>query len=156
MLVETEILIDGVVHTLLHDVLPGVEARFARGQLYAAVDVLQNLRDRVEPKAELCTTEADSIASALAQVRDGLADAGHVEAASRVSEAVQAVPAGPPQQRVAAMREALVAAIGELDVLPAEGLDAARAAIGAHLGVQAMRDVATLKPSLLSEISKGS
>jgi hypothetical protein len=33
--------------------------------------------------------------------------------------------------------------------------EAARAALGAHLGPQAVRDVITLKPSLLSEISKG-
>jgi hypothetical protein len=69
MLVPTEQLIDGVIRTLLESVLPDVTTRFARGQLYAAVDVLRNLRDRVEPKAELLEAESTSAAAALERRR---------------------------------------------------------------------------------------
>jgi hypothetical protein len=48
-----ETLLDGVMQTLREAVLPAVQERFARGQLFAVLDVLQNLRDRVEPKVAL-------------------------------------------------------------------------------------------------------
>ena len=51
--------------------------------------------------------------------------------------------------------EELVSAIDALYEIPSEMPEAARTALGAHLGPQAVRDVITLKPSLLTEISKG-
>ena len=112
-MIALETLVDGVVRTLTESVLPDVGSRFARGQLYAAIDVLRNLRDRIEPKAALLAAEAESAAAAL------------------------------------------VATVPLLDTVPADAGEAARAALGAHLAAQAMRDLAVLKPSLLAEISKG-
>src|SRR5262249_1526343 len=65
MQLAIETLLDGVMRTLREAVLPAVQGRFARGQLFAVLDVLQNLRDRVEPRADLDATEAQSAEVAL-------------------------------------------------------------------------------------------
>src|SRR5262249_60231180 len=71
-----EMLLDGVMRTLRDAVLPAVQERFPRGQLFAVLDVLQNVRDRVEPKAELDEAEASSAHAALARALDALRSAG--------------------------------------------------------------------------------
>ena len=155
MLISVETLIDGCMRTLREDVLPEVDSRFARGQLYAVMDILNNMRDRIEQKASLLAAESDSAGTALEQIAAALREAGHEQQARGVEEALGAAPAEPPAERAAALRGALVSAIDTLYDLPSEMPEAARAALGAHLGPQAVRDVVTLKPSLLSEISKG-
>ena len=71
-------------------------------------------------------------------------------------EAVRATaPPVPPSARRASLRQALIEAMTALDALPSEIAAAARSAIASHLSAQVMRDVADLKPSLLSEISRG-
>lgn len=155
MLIPVETLIGGVIHTLKTDVLSAVQPGFARGQLFAALDVLQNLQDRVEEKAELHTVEADSAHAALTKVVAVLRDAGATDVLAQVEVTITGAPAAPPHARSAGLRAALVQTLDALEGLPAETANAARAAIGEHLAVQAMRDVANLKPSMLNEISKG-
>ena len=152
MTIPVETLIDGLARTLTDTVLPDVTSRFARGQLFAVVDVLRNLRDRLEVKAALHETEAASAAAALERAAAAL---GREAAAARIAGALAAAPAGPPAERTAALRAALVAALEAIDVLPEELAAPARAAIAEHLAAQTMRDLAVLKPSLLGEISKG-
>jgi hypothetical protein len=160
MLTTVERLIDGVVQTLTEAVLPDVATPFARGQLYAAVDVLRNLRDRIEPRADLAEAESDSAAAALAgalAALDGapaLPDAASA-VASRIRSALASTPAAPPATRTAALRAALVEALTAIAALPDDVARPARAPIAQHLGAQAMRDVAVLKPSMLGEISRG-
>lgn len=155
MLVPVDTLIAGVVHTLKTHVLPEVGTGFARGQLFAVIDVLQNLENRVEEKAELHAMEADSAAAALARVVAVLRAGGQPAAAAAVAGDLAAVPAEPPHARTAAVRAAVLRALERLGDLPAPVADAARTALGEYLGVQATRDVALLKPSLLNAISKG-
>jgi len=152
MTIPVETLIDGLARTLTDAVLPDVKSRFARGQLFAVVDVLQNLRDRLEVKAALYEAEAASATAALERAAAAL---GREAAAARIAGALAAAPAGPPDERAAALLAALVAALEAIDVLPEELAAPARAAIAEHLAAQTMRDVAVLKPSLLGEISKG-
>jgi hypothetical protein len=149
-LLPVEALIDGVVRTLVDAVLPDVTTRFARGQLYAAVDVLRNLRDRIEPSSALADAEATSARAALERVVASLGTD-----ATRIVDALAAAPAGPPAERAAALRAAVVTALEVLDGLPAPRIAAARTAIAEHLAAQVMRDLLVLKPSLLTEISKG-
>ena len=149
MLVPPEALIDGAVHTLLDAVLPDVGTRYARGQLYAVVDVLRNLRDRIEPSATLAEAEAASAARSLAAAVEHLRAAGDADTAAQVAAATAAAPPAPAVARAAALREVIVAA------LEAATAAEARAALESHLVHQALRDVAVLKPSLLPEISKG-
>jgi hypothetical protein len=151
MQLTVETLLDGVMRTLREAVLPAVGERFARGQLFAVLDVLQNLRDRVEPKAELAELEAISAAAALERAARALPSPEQAELTRALAEA----PAGPPTVRAAALRAILVRAYGLLDGLPDERGAAARSALAEHLAAQTMRDVAVLKPSLLEEISKG-
>jgi hypothetical protein len=169
--IPVERLIDGVVQTLVDAVLPAIDAPFARGQLYAAVDVLRNLRDRVEPRADLAAAESDSAAAALAEAIASLRDAhatasprdAHATAslgdaaaaAAAIAAALARAPAAPPLARVAALRAGLVGALDAVAGLPEPVAGHARAPIMRHLGAQAMRDVAVLKPSMLGEISRG-
>jgi hypothetical protein len=148
-------LVDGVVQTLIDAVLPELATPFARGQLYAAVDVLKNLRDRVEPRADLATAESESAVAALE--RSAAALASHSALAARIAESIRSAPVEPPLARVAALRTALVDALTAIADLPETDTNVrpARAPIAEHLGAQAMRDVAVLKPSMLSEISRG-
>jgi predicted component of type VI protein secretion system len=149
--IPVDVLIDGVVRTLIESVLPDVTTRFARGQLWAAVDVLRNLRDRIEPSAALDDAEAVSATDALRRAAAALPDA----ARARVDATLAAAPDAPPAARVAALRAGLTAALEVIDDLPVELAGPARAAIHEHLAAQVMRDLAVLKPSLLGEISKG-
>jgi len=155
MLVPIETLIDGVVRTLTDVVAPDVTTRTARGQLYAAIDVLRNLRDRVEPKAALAGEEAASAEAALAGAARALRRAGAVREATRLDGAAAAAPSGPPAERAAALRAAIAVALETIDGVEGALGESARAAIAAHLAAQAMRDVAVRKPSLLAEISRG-
>ena len=152
MTIPVETLIDGLVRTLTDAVLPDVTSRFARGQLFAVVDVLRNLRDRVEVKAVLHEAEAASAAAALERAAAAL---GQGAAAARIAAALAAAPAGPPAARAAALRAALVTALEAIDALPPHTAVAPRTAVAEHLAAQTMRDLAVLKPSLLGEISKG-
>ena len=151
MQLTVETLLDGVMRTLREAVLPAVGERFARGQLFAVLDVLQNLRDRVEPKAELAEVEAASATAALERAAQALPAPDGPELARALAE----IPVGPPAARAAALRAILVRAYEMLDGLPDERGAAARSALAEHLAAQTMRDVAVLKPSLLEEISKG-
>lgn len=145
-----ERVLDGVLHTLRTVVAPALSDRYARGQLFAVLDLLHNLRDRIAVRPDLLAAEAESAADALEAAVVAL---GTVPAALR--EALAAVPAEPLAERVAALRAALVTAFTMLATLPPAVAAPAHAALAAHLGGQAMRDVAVLKPSLLEEISKG-
>ncbi len=157
MRIPPEELLDGCVETLRSLVLPAVASRYARGQLFAVLDVLRNLRDQVEEKSSLLEAEADSAGAALARaehaLRAGSAAAGAAaeEIAARISQA----PAAPAAARRAALDAALVLALERADALAEPAAEAARAALGAHLAAQAVRDIALLKPSLLEEISRG-
>jgi len=153
MKTTVERLIDGVVQTLLEAVLPDLRNSFARGQLYAAVDVLRNLRDRVEPRADLADAESDSAATALARAVVALGTASPL--AARIDAALAAAPSAPPATRNAALRAALVEALTAIATLPEDTARPARTPIAEHLGNQIMRDVAVLKPSMLGEISRG-
>jgi hypothetical protein len=141
-----QLLIDGVMRTLREAVLPDVQTRFARGQVWAVLDVLNNLRDRIAPDPTQLQAEIDSATVALTQAIATL----HLPAAEPVVTALAAAPVLPLGDRVVALRAALVVALDATATHPE-----ARAPVLAHLSAQAMRDIMCLKPSLLQEISKG-
>jgi hypothetical protein len=145
MLIAPETLIDGMLRTLEEEVLPHVTTAYARGQLHCVLDVLANLRDRIEEKAALHAADADAAAAALA---DALAPLRAAGAAAEVERALAAVPAGPPAERAAALRAAVVAAIET-------GAPAVEDALRGYLVGQTVRDLLPLKRSRLGEIAKG-
>jgi hypothetical protein len=155
MRIPVERLIDGVTATLLESVLPAMESRFARGQLQAAVDVLANLRDRVEEKPALLEAEARSLEEVLARLLQSLRAAEQDARAQELEAALGAAPAAPLRERTLALERALADLASGLDQLPPALADELRSHLGAHLGPQALRDVLPLKPSRLREISEG-
>lgn len=134
MRIPLETLIDGILHTLEHEVLPHVETAFARGQLYAALDLLANLRDRIEERCALDAADAEAAAEALCAL-----DAG---------DAIARAPAEPPAARAAALRQAVVEAM-------ASGAPGVEEALRGYLVGQVVRDVLPLKRSRLGDIAKG-
>jgi hypothetical protein len=150
-------LIDGVMRALREDVLPEIASARARGRLWAALDVLNNLRDRVEPATWLARAEVDSARDALDACAAALRAAHRERQADAVAGLADAALSdkSTDAERALALRTAVVAALRSL----ADGDDgatrSARAALESHLASQALRDVMALKPSLLIEISKG-
>ena len=152
MLIPIERLIDGCLQTLREEVLPEVASRAVRGRVWAVLDVLHNLRDRIEEKAAPAATEAESVYAALARLAAARRAGSDPEGAAAVERALFAAPTEPPLARAAALRAALAEAIA---ARPRGLSDLESEAVRAHLAAQALRDVMLLKPSLLSEISKG-
>ena len=155
MRISPQTLLEGVVRSLHDQVLPHLESRTARGQLWAAIDVLRNLGGRIEPAVAALEEEARSAANALGTLAVRLRDAGEAASAAEIERQLAAAPAEPANARTAALRAALVDAFARLDALPVESADALRPILGGHLAAQAVRDLARLQPSLLEEISRG-
>jgi len=158
VLIPPEQLLDGCVRTLLETVLPSVESRFARGQLYTVADVLRNLRDRVEEKTAPLELETQSLCDSLGRAAGALRASGSVAAYDvglRIEHSLEAAPRVPLAARLGALRTVMSSALEALDGLPEDSTQSAKAALGGHFAAQAVRELMTLKPSLLSEISKG-
>jgi hypothetical protein len=155
MRIPVETLLNGVSRTLLEQVLPHVASRPARGQLYAAVDVLRNAAKRLDWASAPLETEAQSAESALRTAASRLREAGGVELARDIEARLPAWPAAPASARAGAARAELARVFEALDALPSELADAVRPILGGHLAAQAVRALALLQPSLLEEISRG-
>ena len=155
MRVSPQTLLEGVVRTLHDQVLPHLESRPARGQLWAAIDVLRNLGGRIEPAVAALEEEARSAADALGTLAVRLRDVGEAAFATGIERRLAEAPAEPASAHTDALRAALVDAFARLDALPAERADALRPLLGGHLAAQAVRDLSRLQPSLLEEISRG-
>lgn len=155
MRISPQTLLEGVVRSLHDQVLPHLESRTARGQLWAAIDVLRNLGGRVEPAVAALEEEARSAANSLGTLALQLRDSGEAASAAEIERQLAEAPAEPGDARTQAMRAALVDAFARLDTLPAESADALRPILGGHLAAQAVRDLSRLQPSLLEEISRG-
>lgn len=155
MRIPVETLLNGVSRTLLEQVLPHVASRPARGQLYAAVDVLRNAAKRLDWSSAPLETEAQSAEGALRTAAARLREAGAVELAERIETRLPTWPAAPASARAVAARAELARVFEELEALPAGVADAVRPILGGHLAAQAVRALALLQPSLLEEISRG-
>jgi hypothetical protein len=148
-------LLDGVIACLRGEVLPDVQSRFGRSQLFAAIDVLQNLRNRVVENPSFAAEEIRSTLEALARAAESLAERGAMTEAEELRTARQSIQASelPLQQETA--QRMLGHAFALLGRLGPEVSGEARKLLGAHLAAQSIRDVLPLKPSLLREISEG-
>ena len=149
MRIPLDRLLDGALHALTNNVMPHVPDRFARGQLWSVVDILNNLRERIDWKAGPLEDETTSAVSVLHAVTAVLREAGHNALAAQIPIVS---PDGAPSERVAAARAALVTTLELLATLPASP---AHALINGHLAMNALRDLQIFKLSLLQEISKG-
>lgn len=155
MQIPLESLIDGMMRTLREEVLPAVENRRARSQVWCVIDVLNNLRDTVEAKAAPLVEDAEAATAALVGVVQTLREGDRDAEAETVSATLADVPDEPPAARSAALHAAFVRTLEIIDPLPDEVAEALDPVLRSYLLPQAIRDVARLKPSLLGEISKG-
>lgn len=153
--VSPKALLDGVVRALQEQVLPHLESRTARGQLWAAIDVLRNLAGRIEASVAAFEEEARSAEAALHALAREARAAGVARLPAEIEAGVAALPAAPAGDRVAALRALLRDVFERLDALPPAQGDALRPLLGGHLAAQAVRDVLRLQGSLLEEISRG-
>ena len=156
MRVSVERLLQGVAQTLLEQVLPHVDGRVARGQLYAAIEVLRNLERRADWAEAPLATEVASAETALRSAAAALCTAQHEPLARRIEAAVTSWPGAPIAARALAARTTLGELFAWLDEATPAAADVARPALAAHLAAQAVRDVSLLAPgSLLEEVSRG-
>ncbi|MEB2346410.1 MAG: hypothetical protein OZ948_16915 [Deltaproteobacteria bacterium] len=155
MRIPAERMLAAVSQALLEQVLPHVEARAARSQLYAAVEVLRNLERRLEWARAPLAAEAASIEAVLRDAAEALREAGEAGLAARLADPIAGWPEA-PEARVEAARAALTAAFVALDAASPPAAGAVCALLGGHLAAQAIRDLAPLaQGSLLEEISRG-
>jgi hypothetical protein len=152
MRIPLERLIDGAVQALTEHVAPQVPDRFARGQLWSVIDILNNLRERIDWKSAPLDEEARAAADVLADLGRQLRAAGHGDLAARLPELAAD---GTATERVTAARAALVTAMEVLAGAPAAVAAPLQASINTLLLLNAVRDLQIFKPSLLQEISKG-
>jgi hypothetical protein len=156
MRVSVERLLQGVGHTLLEQVLPHVAGSVARGQLYAAIEVLRNLERRADWAEGPLATEVASAEAALRSAAAELRAARHEPLARRIEASVTGWPGSPIGERARAARTTVGALFAWLDEAPPGAAEAARPALATHLAAQAVRDVSLLAlGSLLEEVSRG-
>jgi hypothetical protein len=151
------LLLAGVARTLEFDVLPAVTERAARGLVFAALEVLANVQDLVEWKAEVRDEELGSAAAAGEEAARLLEHMGLGNEAASLRTALAA--AGELTDREArgrALDAALDQALAVGDAARGRpGADAVLAAVRAHLVNQTVRDLMRTQRPLLDRISQG-
>jgi hypothetical protein len=147
----------GVARTLEEDVLPAVADRAARGLVFTAIEVLANVQDLVEWRADIREEELSGASSAIADFAARLealglhAESARVRAGLLVAEA-EAEREARGRALDAALVEALVVADGAHD---RPGMGDAIAPLRMHIVNQALRDVMRTQRPLLNRISQG-
>jgi hypothetical protein len=151
------VVLAGVARTLEDDVLPAVGDRAARGLVFAALEVLANVQDLVEWRVDMREEELAGAAAALVATADRLDAIGLAVDATRLRDArarAERLDDRDARGRAldAALDDALVVVDRAHDLL---GVEAAHAAIRAHLVNQALRDLMRTQRPLLNRISQG-
>lgn len=152
-------LIDGLIATVRAEIIPRLDDEFARGQAYGVVDVLNNLKPRID---WLATPLADEVAdqrTLLGELRERFgAEPGFPAEATADSDAPAATAQAMEQLRNR-LDERICDAIDWLGArraaLPAEQVGAAEAAIRQHMQRQLKRELSLTPKPLFGEISKG-
>lgn len=150
-------LFDGVVHALLNEVIPRLDDEFARGQAYAAADLLNNLRPRIDWAAAPLVEQI----AAQEQLRLRLAPL----LANRDAPLPPAAPAALPKggSELKALRDRSDAVYSELihwlaahrAALPAIAAQAADTALREYMEAQIRREVGLAAKPLFGEIAGG-
>ncbi len=156
-------MLSGIVRTLDEQVGPHVAAGPARAQLYASLDLLNNLASKLEWKRELLQAEGDGIAAALQQVADVLSGTPSLpQPLATLSEEAQRLASSPDRtddplawcRRCNEVLERAIVALDEAN-LDEQAAASARAAIEGYLVNQTIRDSMFIKPMMLKKISQG-
>ena len=153
-------ILDGMIATVRAELIPRLDDEFARGQAYGVIDLLNNLKPRID---WLVTPLFDELQEqvALLQKLAGLFATAPV--AFPVAVAAPQLAAGVTAQAVEQQRnrcdEQLSAVIDWLsaqrEVLPKAAFDEADTAIKAHMQRALKRELALTPKPLFGEIAKG-
>jgi len=76
MFISTEEYLYRITYALEHVIAPLIESDFARGQLLAAVFLLDQLTDRIDYKAELVEQEIETACETIRKVVDAIEERG--------------------------------------------------------------------------------
>lgn len=148
---------DGLIEMLRDQVLPRLADDFARGQVYGAMDLLANLKTRVELSPSALRDEVAEEVELIARVSEILAGLG---------PAAPAIAPPPPVPRAselaaaqAALDEHLCRIIDWISEhraeIPAERAEAAERAIRDQQRARLKRAVKLIAPTLFGEMSRG-
>ena len=145
-MIETDRILEGLARTLEEAVLPALDSGFARGQLFAVLEVLGSLQGQVQWGGMLLENEASSLSTLIeeaAAVTSGeLGD--RLRRYTQASGATLAVKLHDGRALVCALIEAGHADNGEL-----------AAAIDGYLANDTIFKAMALRPGRLAEISQG-
>lgn len=145
-MIEPDRLLEGIARTLEETVLPSLGSGFARGQLFAVLEVLGALQGQLAWGGMLLDNEAASLASVAALAATTIEG----ELGWRLLD-YGTRPDAPLAERLAEGRALVCALIeaGHADAGPVKD------AVDAHLSNDAIFKAMALRPSRLAEISQG-
>lgn len=146
-MIEIDRILEGLAQTLEQAVLPAVGGGYARGQLFAALEVLAGLQGQVQWGGLLLDHEAQALASLATQAADAVTGEFGARAA-----AVAAMASEPLEDRLREGR-ALVCALIEDGHADDDG--ALASSIRGYLANDSIFKAMGLRPSRLAEISQG-
>lgn len=145
-MIEADRILEGLARTLEDTVLPAVGGGFARGQLFAVLEVLGGLQGQVQWGGMLLENEASTLAGLAAEAESLLEGPLKERASSFASLA-----AAPLADRLREGRELVCAMIDA--GLADDG--ALASSINAYLANDTIFKAMALRPSRLAEISQG-
>jgi hypothetical protein len=150
-------IIDGMIATVRSEIIARLDDEFARGQAYGVVDLLNNLKPRIDWLVTPLYAEVLDQLALLDRLGEILAGASP----PALAEPAQVLP-GAPAHEIEQLRNRLDAFICELidwlaqrrDTLPAEMIAAAEAALKQHMQAQLKREMALTPKPLFAEIAR--
>jgi len=157
-------LLQGIIDTLERQVAVALEAGSARAQLYACLDLINNLADKIDWKREMLEAETSGVEEVLRASVPLLERFGprFADLSRRLNETLESPPEPDlfeRRRRLNQYLEDLIAAVED----PAAAFDPPedrlvvqiRQHIHGHLRNQTIRDALYLKPMMLKKISQG-
>lgn len=148
-MIEADRILEGLARTLEETVLPALDGGYARGQLYAVLEVIGGLQGQVQWGGMLLENEASTLAALAAEAASTLEGPRKERAAT-----VAAMAAAPLADRLREGR-ALVCELIDAGLADADHADVLSASINGYLANDTIFKAMALRPSRLAEISQG-
>jgi len=150
-------ILDGMIATLRTEVIPRLDDEFARGQAFGAVDLLNNLKPRIDWLVTPLFDEVRDQRALLARLAEVFRGT-----AAPLEAAFEEPGAGTPAHALEQLRNELDMKIcasidwlaRERAALPAATVAAAEAAIKQHMQVQLKREMSLTPKPLFAEIAR--